>query len=79
MANLQSDTIVIRGGLVLNPHQPEKAVFSDIIVSHGRIAELAEPGIRVNDAARTIDATDRLLIPASSTRILMHKSTWQEA
>jgi 5-methylthioadenosine/S-adenosylhomocysteine deaminase len=63
MARLQPDTTVIRGGLVLSPHQPEKAIFSDIIISDGRIAELAEPGITVSEAARTIYATDRLLIP----------------
>src|SRR5258707_10873347 len=52
--------LLVRGGLVVPPTQ---ACRLDIGVQAGQIAFVAEPGAVTAEAARVVDAADRLVLP----------------
>ena len=52
--------LLVRGGLVVTPTQTRRL---DIGIQAGQIAFVAEPGAVAAEAARVIDAADRLVLP----------------
>jgi guanine deaminase len=53
---------VIRGGLVLDI-RGHRAELADILIEGDTITEIGRPGLAAPEGVRTIDATDRLLMP----------------
>lgn len=54
--------LVLAGGLVLDPHSG-KAARKDLLIEHGKIAQIGAPGTLATTAAPLHDASDRLIIP----------------
>jgi guanine deaminase len=56
------DYTVIRGGLLLDI-RAHSAAPADLLIAGDTIAEIGRPGLAAPEGARTINATDRLLMP----------------